>query len=54
MKKIIGFDLDDTLAITKSPISDRMAGILNQLISFISLSKKPSPFATKSMAWDRV
>lgn len=25
MKKIIGFDLDDTLAITKSPISDRMA-----------------------------
>ena len=32
MKKIIGFDLDDTLAITKSPISDRMAGILSQLL----------------------
>ena len=32
MKKIIGFDLDDTLAITKSPISDRMAGILGQLL----------------------
>ena len=32
MKKIIGFDLDDTLAITKSPISDRMAGVLSQLL----------------------
>ena len=32
MKKIIGFDLDDTLTITKSPISDRMAGILSQLL----------------------
>ena len=32
MKKIIGFDLDDTLAITKSPISDWMAGILSQLL----------------------
>ena len=32
MKKIIGFDLDDTLAITKSPISDRMAGILSRLL----------------------
>ncbi len=27
-EEIIGFDLDDTLAITKSPISDRMAGFL--------------------------
>ncbi|WP_369000031.1 HAD-IIB family hydrolase [Candidatus Nanosynbacter sp. TM7-074] len=32
MKKIIGFDLDDTLAITKSPISDRMAGALSRLL----------------------
>ena len=32
MKKIIGFDLDDTLAITKSPISDRMADILGRLL----------------------
>ena len=32
MKRIIGFDLDDTLAITKSPISDRMAEILSRLL----------------------
>lgn len=32
MKKIIAFDLDDTLAVTKSPISDRMAGILARLL----------------------
>jgi HAD superfamily hydrolase (TIGR01484 family) len=31
-KKVIAFDLDDTLAITKSPISDRMSGILVQLL----------------------
>lgn len=31
-KKIIAFDLDDTLAITKSPISDRMAGLLHDLL----------------------
>ncbi len=28
MKKIIAFDLDDTLAVTKSPISDRMSELL--------------------------
>lgn len=32
MKKLIAFDLDDTLAITKSPISDRMSELLGQLI----------------------
>lgn len=31
-KKVIAFDLDDTLAITKSPISDRMAEILGKLV----------------------
>lgn len=31
-KKLIAFDLDDTLAITKSPISDRMAELLDQLL----------------------
>ncbi len=30
-KKLIAFDLDDTLAVTKSPISDRMAELLAQL-----------------------
>ena len=25
MKKVLAFDLDDTLAVTKSPVSDRMA-----------------------------
>ena len=32
MKKVIAFDLDDTLAITKSPIDDRMAMLLTQLL----------------------
>lgn len=32
MKKLIAFDLDDTLAVTKSPIEDRMAGLLVQLL----------------------
>jgi phosphomannomutase len=32
MKKVIAFDLDDTLAVTKSPISDEMAGLLVKLL----------------------
>lgn len=32
MKKLIAFDLDDTLAVSKSPISDRMAGLLVRLL----------------------
>ncbi len=32
IKKLIAFDLDDTLAITKSPISDRMGEILVKLL----------------------
>lgn len=32
MKKVIAFDLDDTLAITKSPISDRMSNLLGKLL----------------------
>jgi len=32
MKKVIAFDLDDTLAVTKSPISDEMSGLLTQLL----------------------
>ena len=31
-KKLIAFDLDDTLAITKSPISDRMGELLTKLL----------------------
>jgi len=31
-KKLIAFDLDDTLAITKSPISDRMGELLTRLL----------------------
>jgi hypothetical protein len=31
-KQLITFDLDDTLAVTKSPISDRMAELLGQLV----------------------
>lgn len=32
MKKVIAFDLDDTLAVTKSPISDRMSEVLGRLL----------------------
>jgi len=32
MKKLLGFDLDDTLAITKSPISDEMSELLTRLL----------------------
>lgn len=32
MKKLIAFDLDDTLAITKSPISDEMGDLLAKLL----------------------
>ena len=32
MKKLIAFDLDDTLAVTKSPISDRMSSLLGRLL----------------------
>lgn len=31
-KKVIAFDLDDTLAVTKSPIADRMGELLVQLL----------------------
>lgn len=33
MKKLIAFDLDDTLAVTKSPIADRMSELLGQLLN---------------------
>ena len=32
-KKLIAFDLDDTLAVTKSPISDRMGKLLVELLN---------------------
>lgn len=32
MKKVIAFDLDDTLAVTKSQVSDRMSLLLGQLL----------------------
>jgi HAD superfamily hydrolase (TIGR01484 family) len=32
MKKVLAFDLDDTLAVTKSPISDRMSACLGALL----------------------
>lgn len=31
-RQVIAFDLDDTLAVTKSPISDRMSGLLSSLL----------------------
>lgn len=31
-KKVIAFDLDDTLSVTKSPISDRMSELLGKLL----------------------
>lgn len=32
MKKVLAFDLDDTLAVTKSPISDQMAELLGDIL----------------------
>lgn len=32
MKKLLAFDMDDTIAITKSPISDRMAEAFNNIL----------------------
>lgn len=32
MKKVLAFDLDDTLAISKSPISDRMSQVLGRIL----------------------
>jgi len=32
MKKVLAFDMDDTIAITKSPISDRMATVFNHIL----------------------
>lgn len=32
MKKLLAFDLDDTLAVSKSPMSDRMAEIMGHLL----------------------
>lgn len=37
IKKVIAFDLDDTLAITKSPISDKMSEILIELLDFYDI-----------------
>jgi phosphomannomutase len=37
MKKLIGFDLDDTLAVTKSPISDQMSELLVGLLDHIEV-----------------
>ncbi len=34
MKKLLAFDLDDTLAITKSPIDDRMAEVLPRILDY--------------------
>lgn len=34
MKKLIAFDLDDTLAVTKSPVTDEVAELLVQLAGF--------------------
>lgn len=33
MKKVIAFDLDDTLAVTKSPITERMSDLLKKLLA---------------------
>jgi phosphomannomutase len=32
MKKVLAFDMDDTIAVTKSPISDRMATAFNHIL----------------------
>lgn len=37
MKKVLAFDLDDTLSITKSPISDEMADVLVRALELFEL-----------------
>lgn len=37
MKKLIAFDLDDTLAVTKSPISDQMSELLTRLLDYFDV-----------------
>ena len=37
MKKVLAFDLDDTLAITKSPISDEMVATLSQILEYFDV-----------------
>ena len=37
MKKLLAFELDDTLAITKSPIDDRMAAILPKILDHFDI-----------------
>jgi len=37
MKKVLAFDLDDTLAVTKSPMSDRMSELLTQLLDYFDV-----------------
>lgn len=37
MKKLIAFDLDDTLAVTKSPISDQMSELLTRLLDYFDI-----------------
>jgi phosphomannomutase len=35
--KVIAFDLDDTLAVSKSPVDERMAGLLGRLLSVVEV-----------------
>ena len=37
MKKVLAFDLDDTLAVTKSPISDEMAEVLGEVLNYFDV-----------------
>jgi len=37
MKKLLAFDLDDTLAVTKSPISDQMAELLGRALEHFDI-----------------
>lgn len=37
MKKVLAFDLDDTLAVTKSPISDEMSSILGDILNHFEI-----------------
>ena len=32
MKRVLAFDLDDTLAVTKSPMSDQMSKVLSEIL----------------------
>jgi hypothetical protein len=58
MEKVLAFDLHDTLAVTKSPLSDGMSGILglvlHQFDVFVISGGKFELFEKQVIGWPEV